>query len=893
MESLSSYARQFLGMSDKPDVDDITGLSPAISIEQKGVSHNPRSTVGTVTEIYDYLRLIFGRAGIPHCPKCGREVHRYSVDEIVDRIYRDYDGKPIEIYSPIIKGKKGENKNLLIKLQQQGYLRVRVDGTVYFLEEEIPLDKKKKHTIECLIDRLRVKEENKSRLSEAIEMALKLSNGFILLTSEGEKPLELTEKYICPECEISLPDIEPRLFSFNNPYGACPDCSGLGVHSHFAFEMIVDPELSIREGAFIPWKTMKYMLQKVEELASLHDGWDLDKPFKDLSEEIQKTLLYGTDEIIPMTFKDSSGEWGYNGRYNGLIPWLEKKLAETDSENYREELLSYQVDDVCKTCNGARLKKEALSVTFGGYNIADFTEMPIEDLINVLDRIDIKEKEHKIVQQAIFELKKRLVFLNNVGTGYLSLSRRADTLSGGESQRIRLATQIGSQLTGVLYVLDEPTIGLHPRDTNKLLNAIKTIRDIGNTVVVVEHDKDTMEAADYILELGPVAGEKGGNVTATGSYDEIISSDCSTALYLRGESNGVYRPTLTRRKQSGKISVKGCTANNLKKLSIDVPLGVLGVLTGVSGSGKSTFLYEVLYKGLKGKFDKEFRQISGKYESISGYESLRNIVLVDQSPIGRTPRSNPSTYTGLFSIIREFYAQLQESKIRGYQPGRFSFNVKGGRCEACNGDGVIKVSMLFLPDVYVKCDVCKGTRYNRETLEVKYKGLSIADVLNLTVDEALKHFSEIPRIVNKLNVIKEAGLAYIKLGQPAPTLSGGEAQRVKLATELGKKFRGNTLYLLDEPTTGLHYTDVKKLLILLHKLVDQGSSVLLIEHNLDVLASSDYIIDLGPEGGKKGGKLVASGTPEELVKKKTYTAKYLNEFMTQMKRGAKNGRSTE
>ena len=878
VESLSSYARQFLGMSDKPDVDDISGLSPAISIEQKGAGHNPRSTVGTVTEIYDYLRLLFGRAGTPHCPSCGKEVRRYSVDEIVDKIYRDYDGKPIEILSPLIKGKKGEYKNLLLKLRQQGYLKARVDGTVLWLEEDIELDKKKKHTIECVIDRLRVKEENRQRLSEAVEMAMKLSEGFVLLVSEGMDDLELTEKYICPDCEISLPEIEPRLFSFNNPYGACPDCSGLGVHLHFSEELAVNPDYPIGEGGFIPWKSMKYMIQKAELMAARHKNWDLSKPFKDLPEDAKQALLYGTDEVIPMIFSDKNGDWEYNGHYPGLLPWLEKRLGETESDNYREELLRYRSEDICQTCNGARLKPEVLAVTLGGYNIAQLTEMPIEDLIKVLDTMQLGAREQKIVGQALTEVRKRLAFLNNVGAGYLSLSRRADTLSGGESQRIRLATQIGSQLTGVLYVLDEPTIGLHPRDTNRLLDTLKGIRDIGNTVIVVEHDRETMMAADYILELGPEAGENGGNLIASGSAADIISGDTPTALYLRGEADGTYRPKPKRRKAKGKIRVTGCRENNLKNIDIDVPLGVLASLSGVSGSGKSTFLYEILYKGLKGKFDREYRDRAGKFDSITGYESLRNVVLVDQSPIGRTPRSNPATYTGVFTPIREFFAQLPESKLRGYQPGRFSFNVKGGRCESCKGDGELKVSMLFLQDVYVKCDVCKGTRYNRETLEVKYKGLSIADVLELTVDEAVEHFKDIPRIVNKLKVIQEAGLGYIKLGQPAPTLSGGEAQRVKLATELSKKFRGSTLYLLDEPTTGLHYNDVKKLLKLLHKLVDHGSSVLVIEHNLDVLASADHIMDLGPEGGRRGGNLIAKGTPEEIAASDGPTGKYLAIF---------------
>jgi excinuclease ABC subunit A len=888
VESLSSYARQFLGMSDKPDVDNITGLSPAISIEQKGTSHNPRSTVGTVTEIYDYLRLLYGRAGTPHCPKCGKEVHRYSVDEIIDRIYRDYSGKALEILSPLVKGKKGEYRNLLLKLHQQGYLRARIDGTVFWLEEEVELDKKKHHTIECVIDRLRVKDENRSRLSEAVEMALKLSEGFVLLVPEGVNELELTEKYICPDCEISLPDIEPRLFSFNNPYGACPDCTGLGVHPHFSVELAVNPDLPIGEGGFIPWKTAKYMIQKAEQLAARHKGWDLSKPFKELPDDVKDILLNGTDEVVPMIFSDKNGDWEYNGHYPGLMPWLEKRFGETESENYREELMRYRVEEVCSTCKGARLKPEALAVTLGGYNIKQLADMPVEDHIGVIDNLELGAAERKIVGQAITEIRKRLAFLKDVGAGYLSLSRRADTLSGGESQRIRLATQIGSQLTGVLYVLDEPTIGLHPRDTNRLLDTLKMIRDLGNTVLVVEHDRDTMAAADHILELGPAAGEHGGNLIACGTAEEIRMGDSPTAAYLRGEADGTFRPKPQRRRFSEKITIRGCRENNLKNIDIEFPLGIFTAISGVSGSGKSTLLYEILYKGLRGKFDSEYRERPGKFDSIEGYESLRNVVLVDQSPIGRTPRSNPATYTGVFTPIRELFAQLPESKLRGYQPGRFSFNIKGGRCESCSGDGEIKVSMLFLSDVYVKCDVCKGQRYNHETLEVKHKGLSIADVLALTVDEAAEHFKDMPRIANKLNVMQEAGLGYIKLGQSATTLSGGEAQRVKLATELGKRFRGNTLYLLDEPTTGLHYTDVKKLLKLLHKLVDQGNSVLVIEHNLDVLASADYILDLGPDGGKRGGKLTAKGTPEEISRSKGPTGKYLAEFLKEIKEGRKN-----
>jgi excinuclease ABC subunit A len=882
VESLSSYARQFLGISDKPDVDEITGLSPAISIEQKGANHNPRSTVGTVTEIYDYLRLLFGRAGTPHCPKCGKEVHKFSVDEIVDKIFREYNDRPIEVFSPLVRGKKGEFRNLLLKLHKQGYLRARIDGTLMWLEEDVDLDKKKRHTIECVIDRLRVKEDNRMRISEAIEMAMKLSDGFVLLASKDMPELELTERYICPDCQISLPEIEPRLFSFNAPYGACPDCSGLGVHLHFSEDLAVNSDLTLAEGAFIPWKGAKYMLEKASMLAERHKGWDLTKPFKKLPEEAKEALLYGSEESIPMIFSTKQGDWEYNGHYIGLIPWLEKRFAETESDTYRDELLTYRTEDECVTCHGTRLKPEALAVTLGGYNIAQLTEMPIEDLIGILDKLQLGTREKKIVGQAIVEVRKRLSFLNDVGAGYLSLSRRADTLSGGESQRIRLATQIGSQLTGVLYVLDEPTIGLHPRDTNRLLDTLRTIRDLGNSVVVVEHDRDTMAAADYIVELGPAAGDNGGKLVAQGAASEIIKGSSLTSAYLRGEADGTFYPVNGRRNPKGKIEVRGCKANNLQNLDVDIPLGVLTALSGVSGSGKSTLLYEILYKGLRGKFDKDFRERPGKFKIIKGFEKLRNVVLVDQSPIGRTPRSNPATYTGTFTPIREFFANLQESKLRGYNAGRFSFNVKGGRCEACNGDGVLKVSMLFLPDVYVKCDVCRGQRYNRETLEVKFKGYSIADVLNLTVDEAYKVFQDIPRIAGKLSVMQEAGLGYIKLGQSATTLSGGEAQRVKLATELGKKFRGNTLYLLDEPTTGLHYTDVKKLLKLLHKLVEQGNSVLVIEHNLDVLASADYIIDLGPDGGRRGGRLVARGTPEEIAKSKGATGKYLAAFLKEI-----------
>ncbi|MDR1884713.1 MAG: excinuclease ABC subunit UvrA [Synergistaceae bacterium] len=885
VESLSSYARQFLGMQDKPDVDDISGLSPAISIEQKGASHNPRSTVGTVTEIYDYLRLLYGRAGTPHCPSCGKPVLRHSLDEIVDRVFREYDGRPIEIMSPLVRSKKGEYRNLLQQMRSQGYLRARIDGVTYWLEEDIPLDRKRRHSIDAVIDRLKVKEEGKARITEAVETALRLSEGFVLIHSEGSGDLELTEKYICPDCQASLPEIEPRLFSFNNPSGACPACSGIGVHQHFSPDLAVVGSLSVRDGAFLPWRSYKYMTARAQIMADRH-GWDLGIPFDDLPEDARRILLYGSDEKITLTFVDKFGESEYQGHYEGLIPWLTRRFDETESENWRDEMIRYRVDDVCAACGGRRLKPEALAVKLGRYNIAELTSMPVEDLMPALESLVLSLNQQRIVGLAMSEVQKRLSFLVDVGAGYLSLDRRADTLSGGESQRIRLATQIGSKLTGVLYVLDEPTIGLHPKDTNRLLDTLGAIRSIGNTVIVVEHDRDALKAADYVLELGPGAGESGGHVVIQGEPEEIEASDSLSGAFLRGEVTGIIKAQDGRRSPEGWIKVTGCRENNLKNVDISVPKGVLASMCGLSGSGKSTFLYEILYKGLRMKLDSEYRDRPGKFGAITGTDGLRNVVLVDQSPIGRTPRSNPATYTGVFTPIREFFATLPESKLRGYAPGRFSFNVKGGRCEACSGDGVTKVSMLFLPDVYVSCDVCRGKRYNRETLEVTYKGLSVADVLDLTVDEAVLHFRDIPRISSRLGVIQEAGLGYIRLGQPATTLSGGEAQRVKLATELGKRFRGSVLYLLDEPTTGLHYTDVKKLLILLHKLVDQGNSVLLIEHNLDVLMSSDYLIDLGPEGGIRGGRVVAHGAPEQVARSKGYTGVYLNEYLKELEEAA-------
>jgi excinuclease ABC subunit A len=883
VESLSAYARQFLGIQKKPDVDDISGLSPAISIEQKGTSHNPRSTVGTVTEIYDYLRLLYGRLGVPYCPSCGKAVIRYSLDEIVDVIFRNYPDQRLEILSPQVRGKKGEFKNLFAQNREKGFMRVRVDGTIYWLEEEIALDKNKRHTIEVVIDRLKVLDDRKGRISEAVEAALSLSGGYVLLVTEGGKEQLLTENYACPDCGISLPEIEPRLFSFNNPYGACPDCSGLGSHEHFSEEHAIDPVRSVEEGALLPWKKKHYMLRKLYTFSQSKE-WDLTQPYGTLPKNVQNFILYGSDERLPMFFSDRGERHQYMGRYEGLLPWLEGRWNETESENVLEELAGYRVEDICQTCHGYRLRPEALMVQLNHHTIDELVEMPVDRLLPVLKEMEFTENEQKIMGQVMIELEKRLSFLVDVGVGYLSLMRRADTLSGGESQRIRLATQIGSKLSGVLYVLDEPTIGLHSRDTDRLLRTLRSIRDLGNTVVVVEHDRETMLAADAIVEMGPGAGEQGGEIVNAGTAEEVLNTNALTGPYLRGEVSGCVRRRDVRN-TSHWLTLRKVAHHNLKEIDVAIPSRVFSCISGVSGSGKSSLLYDVLYKGMKRILDKDFRERAGKHLSIDGAEQFRNVVLVDQSPIGRTPRSNPATYTGLFTLIRELFAELPESKIRGYAPGRFSFNVRGGRCEACSGAGSVKVSMLFLPDVYVDCEVCGGTRYNRETLEVRYKGRNIADVLNMTVDDAFEFFKEIPRIASKLALIQEAGLGYIRLGQSALTLSGGEAQRVKLAKELSKRFTGPTLYLLDEPTTGLFYTDVKKLLHILHRIVDQGNTVVTIEHNLDVLLSSDYIIDLGPEGGMEGGSIVTQGTPEEIIKSRQgYTSAYLQEYARQLER---------
>lgn len=886
VESLSSYARQFLGVQKKPDVDDIDGLSPAISIEQKGVSHNPRSTVGTVTEIYDYLRLIFARIGVPRCPSCGSDLHRHSVDEMVDMIFRDHLGAKIEIMSPVVRRKKGGFKNLFVDLRKKGFLRVRVDGEVYWLEEELDLDKNRLHDVEVVVDRLKVVEDRKGRLTEGIQTCLDLSDGFVLLEFEGDQSLTFTERYVCPGCGTPFPDLEPRLFSFNNPSGACPDCSGIGSHRSFSEDLAVVPDLAVFDGALLPWKKNHYMLKRLAVLF-LSLGIDSDRPYKDLTKEEKSLVLWGSEEKLRLTFERGGESSEYMGRYEGLLPWLERRWQDSESESVQEELSQYQSDDLCQSCMGLRLRPESLNVFVGGWSMGDLVTMPVDELLDRVKSLSVGDRDKSIIDQVVHELVKRVEFLVQVGAGYLSLNRRADTLSGGESQRIRLATQIGSKLTGVLYVLDEPTIGLHPRDTARLIETLSSIRDMGNTVVVVEHDRDVMDSADYLIEMGPDAGELGGFVVRQGSRGDFDGYSGKTGPYLSGTASGLFDyGRIVSQKGLDWIKVTGASENNLKKLDVSIPMGSLVCLTGVSGSGKSTLLYDILYRGIKKKMDSSYRVRPGLHRDIEGWESIKKIVMVDQSPIGRTPRSNPATYTGLFTHIRDFFSQLPEAKIRGFSPGRFSFNVRGGRCEACAGAGVQKVSMLFMPDVFVDCEVCGGRRYNRETLEVTYRGKSIADILNMTVDEAMEHFSEIPSLLSRLAFIQEAGLGYIRLGQSALTLSGGEAQRVKLAKELGRRCGQGTLYLLDEPTTGLFYTDVKKLIGILRKLVQQGNSVMVIEHNMDVICSSDYVIDLGPEGGTGGGRLIDCGTPEDLAKReKGHTGRFIRQYLSEVERG--------
>ena len=883
VESLSSYARQFLGQMDKPDVDNIEGLSPAISIDQKTTSHNPRSTVGTVTEIYDYLRLLFARTGHPHCPKCGKPITQQSVDQMVDQITALPERTKLLLMAQVVRGKKGEHKKILEHIRHEGYVRVRIDGEVYDVNDTIQLEKNKKHTIEVVVDRLIVREGMEQRLADSLETALKLGEGVVYVQIVDGELLMFSENFACVDCGISLPEITPRMFSFNNPYGACPVCTGLGSHMEFDEALVLpDPALSVGAGVFAPLSKNphSYAMCVMTSLLAAR-GYTTETPWNELDKTTQTMLLHGSgEERFRFHYTNMFGEYKeYNVPFEGVLPLLERRYHETDSDEMRESYENYMTEIPCKACHGARLKPETLAVTFGEKNIYEVTQMTIREADDFLMGVPLTQREQKIAGQILKEIHARLTFLLNVGLDYLTLSRAAGTLSGGEAQRIRLATQIGSGLQGVLYVLDEPSIGLHQRDNNRLLATLKHLRDLGNTLIVVEHDEDTMLAADHIIDIGPGAGANGGQVVAQGTAQEIMQVPQSiTGAYL---SRRKFIPVPSRRRPgNGKfLEVVGAAENNLKNLSVKFPLGTLTLVTGVSGSGKSTLVNEILYKGIASRLY-HAKGKPGKHKKIKGLENIDKIIDIDQQPIGRTPRSNPATYTGVFDAIRELFSQTSEAKMRGYKAGRFSFNVKGGRCEACKGDGILKIEMHFLPDVYVPCEVCKGARYNRETLEVKYKGKNISDVLDMTIDEAVAFFQNVPRIARKLQVIKDVGLGYIKLGQPATTLSGGEAQRVKLATELSRRSTGRTLYILDEPTTGLHAADIHKLLGILQRLVDGGDTVVVIEHNLDVIKTADYIIDLGPEGGNGGGTIVATGRPEDIVKvPESYTGKFLKPLL--------------
>ena len=883
VESLSSYARQFLGQMDKPDVDQIDGLSPAISIDQKTTSHNPRSTVGTVTEIYDYLRLLFARVGHPHCPKCGKPITQQSVDQMIDQIRELPERTKLLVMAQVVRGKKGEHKKVLAHIRHEGYVRVRIDGEVMDIGEDIQLEKNKKHTIEVVIDRLVVREGMESRLADSLETALKLGEGVAYVQIVGGELLMFSENFACVDCGISLPEITPRMFSFNNPYGACPVCTGLGSHMEFDEELVVpDASLSVGGGVFAPLsKNLHSYAMCVMKAILENRGYSLETPWQELDKKTKQALLYGSgEERFHFRYTNMFGEdKEYFVPFEGVMPLLARRYHETDSDEMRESYENYMTEIPCKACHGARLKPETLAVTVGGKNIDEVTRMTIREADAFFTQLTLTPREAKIARQILKEIHARLNFLLDVGLDYLTLSRSAGTLSGGEAQRIRLATQIGSGLQGVLYVLDEPSIGLHQRDNNRLLATLKHLRDLGNTLIVVEHDEDTMYAADHIIDIGPGAGANGGRVVAEGTAEEIKKNpDSVTGAYL---SRRKFIPVPQKRRPgNGKfIEVVGAAENNLKNLTVKFPLGTLTIVTGVSGSGKSTLVNEILYKGIASRLY-HVKGKPGKHKKIKGLENIDKIIDIDQQPIGRTPRSNPATYTGVFDAIRDLFSQTSEARMRGYKAGRFSFNVKGGRCEACKGDGILKIEMHFLPDVYVPCEVCKGARYNRETLEVRYKGKNISEVLDMTIDEAVDFFANVPRIARKLKIIQDVGLGYIKLGQPATTLSGGEAQRVKLATELSRRSTGKTLYILDEPTTGLHTADIHKLLDILQRLVSGGDTVVVIEHNLDVIKTADYIIDLGPEGGDKGGTVVATGRPEDIVKvPESYTGKFLRPLL--------------
>ena len=884
VESLSAYARQFLGQMDKPDVDNIEGLSPAISIDQKTTSHNPRSTVGTVTEVYDYLRLLYARAGRPHCPNCGKPIAQQSVDQMVDAIMTQPEGTKLLIMAQLVRGKKGEHRKILDQIRRDGYVRVRIDGELRDLGEEIALEKQKKHTIEIVVDRLVVRACMESRLTDSLETALRAGGGVVYVQVVDGELLMFSENFACVDCGISLPEIAPRMFSFNSPFGACPVCTGLGSHKEFDPDLVVpDPTLSVADGVFAPLSKNpnSYGMRAITALLRAHD-YDEHTQWNRMDKKTQQMLLHGSEEYVSFQYTNMFGEEKeYNVPYEGVLPALARRYRETDSEEMRESYEDYMTDTPCTACHGARLKPETLAVTVGGKNIAELTALTIREADAFLAEAekDFSPREAKIAVEILKEIHARLNFLLDVGLDYLTLSRAAGTLSGGEAQRIRLATQIGSGLMGVLYILDEPSIGLHQRDNNRLLATLRHLRDLGNTLIVVEHDEDTMYAADHIIDIGPGAGEHGGEVVAEGTAEEIMKNPASITGQYLARRKFIPVPAERRKGNGNALEIVGAAENNLKNINVKFPLGTLTLVTGVSGSGKSTLVNEILYRGVASRLYRA-KGKPGKHKKIKGLEHIDKVINIDQQPIGRTPRSNPATYTGVFDAIRDLFSQVSESRMRGYKAGRFSFNVKGGRCEACRGDGILKIEMQFLPDVYVPCEVCKGARYNRETLEVHYKGKTIAEVLDMTIEEAVTFFQNVPRIARKLEIIRDVGLGYIRLGQPATTLSGGEAQRVKLATELSKRSTGKTLYILDEPTTGLHAADIHKLLVILQRLVDGGDTVVVIEHNLDVIKAADYVIDLGPEGGVRGGTIVAQGTPEQIVEvPESYTGQFLKPLL--------------
>ena len=884
MESLSSYARQFLGQMEKPNVEKIEGLSPAISIDQKSTNRNPRSTVGTVTEIYDYFRLLYARIGIPHCPKCGREIKRQTVDQMVDQIMALPDPTKIQLLAPVVSGRKGTHQKLFEQAKRSGYVRVRVDGNMYELTEEITLDKNIKHSIEIIVDRLVVKPGIEKRLTDSIENVLELAEGLMVVDVADGEPMNFSMSFACPDCGISIDEIEPRSFSFNNPFGACPECFGLGYKMEFHEDlMIPNKKLSLSEGAIqvMGWQSStdpkSYTYAILHALAEEY-GFSLDTPYKELPKDIRHMLLHGFDREVKVYYKGQRGEGVYDVQFEGLIKNVNRRYRETHSDTMKQEYEEFMRITPCDLCGGQRLKKESLAVTVADKNIFEITNLSIKKLNSYLEELQLTSQQHLIGDQILKEIRARVQFLVDVGLDYLSLSRATGTLSGGEAQRIRLATQIGSGLVGVAYILDEPSIGLHQRDNDKLIATLKHLRDLGNTLIVVEHDEDTMREADYIVDVGPGAGEHGGEIIACGSAEDIMKNPNSlTGAYLSG-ARRIEVPK-ERRQPTGWLTIKGARENNLKNIDVDIPLGVMTCITGVSGSGKSSLTNEILYKTLAKELNRA-RTIAGEHDEIIGMDKLDKVIDIDQSPIGRTPRSNPATYTGVFDMIRDLFAATPDAKAKGYTKGRFSFNVKGGRCEACAGDGIIKIEMHFLPDVYVPCEVCGGKRYNRETLEVKYKGKSIYDILDMTVEEALEFFKNLPSIQNKMQTLYDVGLSYIRLGQPSTQLSGGEAQRIKLATELSKRSTGKTIYILDEPTTGLHFEDVNKLVEILRRLSEGGNTVVVIEHNLDVIKTADYIIDMGPEGGDGGGTVVATGTPEEVAQvKQSYTGKYLRKYL--------------